>query len=250
MEETWNVSHCQADDDRHRLFDRHALHTWPAGRAGRKAPAHFDADGLRHRLFRVQHRGCRRQVAQGQERVRRPRAPGRQRRGAAEPAEGRSGPGLGHGYRRLFRAGERVRVRGQGLGTTAAATHSVRHGLQFHLARRRQGHGCQGGQGPQGQARRDGGGLSRPQSERLGGAGLRRPDPQRREAGRVLQLRRHVEGDAQQRDRRRHGLEHLGPGQGGRDLAARHHLSRRHHGPTRRDGRGCTRSAPTSSRTR
>ena len=71
---------------------------------------------------------------------------------------------------------------------------------------------------------RHGGRLARAQPERLRRAGVRRPDSQRREAGRVLQLRRHVEGHGQQRGRRGHRLQHLGPGQGGRDLAARHRL--------------------------
>ncbi len=54
---------------------------------------------------------------------------------------------------------------------------------------------------------------------------LRRPHQGRREARRVLQLRRHVEGHGQQRGRCRHRLHHLGPGQGGRDLSARPRLS-------------------------
>ena len=50
-------------------------------------------------------------------------------------------------------------------------------------------------------------------------------DQERREAGGVLQLRRHVEGHAQQRGRCGDRLQHLRPGQGGRDLAARADLS-------------------------
>ena len=121
--------------------------------------------------------------------------------------------------------------------------------LQRHLARRRQGHRRQGGQGPQGQARRHGGRLAGAQPERLRGAGVRRPHAQRRQAGRVLQLRRDVEGHGQQRGRCGDRLQHLGPGQGGGDLAARHRVSRRRPQPTRRAGRGSTRSAPTTSRT-
>src|SRR5581483_1740832 len=48
---------------------------------------------------------------------------------------------------------------------------------------------------------------------------------QRREDRRVLELRRHVEGHGQQRGGRGDRLQHLGPGEGGRDLAARHRLS-------------------------
>ena len=48
---------------------------------------------------------------------------------------------------------------------------------------------------------------------------------ERREAGGVLQLRRDVEGHGQQRGRRRDRVHHFRPGQGGRDLAARHRLS-------------------------
>ena len=48
---------------------------------------------------------------------------------------------------------------------------------------------------------------------------------ERREAGRVLQLRRDVEGHGQQRGRCRDRLDHLGAGEGSRDLAARHRLS-------------------------
>ena len=125
----------------------------------------------------------------------------------------------------------------------------VGHRLQRHLARRRQGHRRQGGQGPARQAHRHGGRLAGAQPERTRRPGLRRPDPQRRQAGRVLQLRRHVEGNGQQRGRRGHRLQHLGPGQGGRDLAARHRVPADARPPTRKAGRGCTRSAPTFSRT-
>ena len=72
----------------------------------------------------------------------------------------------------------------------------------------------------------------------------------RRQAGRVLQLRRDVEGHGQQRGRRRLRLHHLRPGQGGRDLAARHRLSA---DAGRRQGRlgAAAQDRPvTSSRTR
>ena len=166
--------------------------------------------------------------------LRRARAAGRQRRRAAGAPAGQSRAGLRHGHRHLFRAGGRVRVRGQGVGTAADQAHDVGHRLQRHLARRRQGHRRQGGQGPARQARRHGGRLAGAQPERLRRAGLRRPDAQRREARRVLELRRHVEGHGQQRGRRGDRLQHLGPGQGGRDLAARHRIPAHARRPTRK----------------
>ncbi len=155
-----------------------------------------------------------------------------------------------HGHRHLFRARRRVRVRREGMGPAAAAPDARVERLQRHLARRRQGHRRQGGQGPQGEAHRHRGRLSRAQPECLCRARVRRPHAQRREARRVLQLRRDVEGHPQQRGRCRHRLHHLGPGQGGRDLSARPDLSADAARPTRRAGRGSTRSAPTTCRTR
>ena len=73
---------------------------------------------------------------------------------------------------------------------------------------------------------------------------------ERREAGRVLQLRRDVEGHGQQRGRCRDRLDHLGPGEGSRDLAARHRLSADAGRRQGRLGAAATRSAPTTIRTR
>ena len=63
--------------------------------------------------------------------------------------------------------------------------------------------------------------LAGAQPERLRHPGLRQPDGEGRQAGRVLQLRRDVEGHDQQRGRRRGGIDHHRPGAGARDLAAR-----------------------------
>ncbi len=111
--------------------------------------------------------------------------------------------------------------------------------LQRDLARRRQGHRRQGGQGPQGQAHRHGGRLAGAQPERVRGARLRRPDAQgRRQAGRVLQLRRDVEGHPQQRGGRGDRLDHLRAGEGGREPRRAACSTRRRPRPTRRAGRG------------
>ena len=100
--------------------------------------------------------------------------------------------GIGH----LFRAGRRVRVRRQGMGAAAAALMLAVNALQRRLARRRQGYRRQGDQGPQGQARRHRGRRAGAEPERLRRPRLRRADQGRRQAGRVLQLRRDVEGHA------------------------------------------------------
>ena len=70
----------------------------------------------------------------------------------------------------------------------------------------------------------------------------RQPDPKRRKARRVLQLRRHVEGHGQQRDRRGDRLQHFRAGQGGRDLTARYHL------PAHAGGRQGGMGAPAQDR--
>ena len=101
---------------------------------------------------------------------------------------------------------------------------SVRR-LQRRLARRRQGYRRHRDQGPQGQARRLRGRLAGAEPERARDPGLRRSQAERRQDRRVLELRRDVEGHGQQRRRRRLRLHHHRPGQGGRDLAARHRLA-------------------------
>ena len=67
---------------------------------------------------------------------------------------------------------------------------------------------------------------------------------ERREAGRVLQLRRDVEGHGQQRGRCRDRLDHLGPGEGGRRPRRAASSIRRRRPPTRRAGRGCNKIGP------
>ena len=130
-----------------------------------------------------------------------------------------------------------IRVRRQGLGPAGAAADPRLGRLQRDLARRRQGHGRQADQGPQGQAHRHGGRLAGAQPERVRGARLRRPGQERRQAGRVLQLRRDVEGHPQQRGRRGDRFDHLRAGEGSRGLAARPASTRRCPRPTRRAGR-------------
>ena len=125
---------------------------------------------------------------------------------------------------------------GEGLGPAAAAPHARLERLQRDLARRREGHRRQGDQGPEGQARRHGRRRARAQPERLRGARLRQSHAQRREARRVLELRRDVEGHPQQRGGRGDRLDHLGPGEGSRGFAARPRTIRRHRPPTRRAG--------------
>ena len=97
--------------------------------------------------------------------------------------------------------------------------------LQRRLARRRQGYRRQGGQGPQGQARRLRRRLAGAEPELARDPGVRRPQAERRQGRRVLELRRDVEGHGQQRRRCRLRHHHHRPGQGSRDLAARHRLA-------------------------
>ena len=111
------------------------------------------------------------------------------------------------------------------MGAAVAAADPGLDRLQRRFARRGQGCRRQGGEGPARQARRHGGRVAGAESERAGRARLRRADQQRRQAGGVLQLRRNVEGRAQQRSRRRHRLQHLRPGERGGSIAARSDVS-------------------------
>ena len=186
-----------------------------------KLPGTLTHDGLRHRHVRVQHHGRRRQGVQGEVPERPARPAGGQRHRPAGAAEERPRAGLGDGYRRLLRLRGRVRVRRQGMGTAGASPDAVGILVQRHHAQCRQGHRREGDQGPQGQAHRHGGRLAGAQPERLRHPGLRQPHGEGRQAGRVLELRRDLEGHDQQRGRRRGRLDHHRPGQGARNLAAR-----------------------------
>ena len=224
---------------RHALWsdcsDRHR-----AGPRGQTAGRHHH-DRVRHGIFGIQYRRRAGQGLEGQARRRYARSAGRQRRGAPRSAQGEPGAGVRHGHRRLFRAGSRVRVRDQGMGTAAAAPDAVLDRLQRHLAGGRRRYGRQGDQGPQGQARRPRGRFAGAQSERLRRHGFRWPDQGRRQAGRVRQQQRHVEGHAQQRGRRGDRLDDLGAGQGNGEFATWRDLSadaRRRHGGMGADAEG------------
>ena len=186
-----------------------------------KLPGTLTHHRVRHRHVRIQHRRRRRQGVQGEVQQRHAHPAGRQRHRPPGAPEERPRPGVGDGHRQLLRFRGRVRVRGQGMGPAAAAAADVGVVVQRHHAQCRQGHRRQGGQGPQGQAHRHGRRLARAQPERLRHPGLRRPDGEGRQAGRVLELRRDVEGHDQQRGRRRDRIDHHRPGAGARDLAAR-----------------------------
>jgi hypothetical protein len=110
--------------------------------------------------------------------------------------------------------------------------------------------GVKGGQGPQGQARRRGRRLARAEPECLRRPGIRGLEHGRCQAGRVLQLRRDVEGHRQQRSRCRHRVDHLRarPRRPKRRRAAS--SIRRRHRPTRPAGRASTSSPRTTCRTR
>ena len=141
------------------------------------------------------------------------------------PLRAGRGDVIGDGIRQLFRAGRRVRIRRQGMGTAGPAAGAVHRRLQRRFARRGEGHRRQGGQGPQGQARRLRRRLAGAEPELAGDPGVRRPEAERRQVRRVLQLRRDVEGPDQQRRRRRLRDHDHRPRQGSRDIAARHCLA-------------------------
>ena len=125
----------------------------------------------------------------------------------------------------LFRPGGRLRVRHQELGATAGPPDDGRDRLQRAGPRRRQGHRREGSEGHQGQARRRRRRLAGADPGRAGADRLCRPDREGRHPGAVLVQQRDVEGHHQQRGRRRPELDDLGPVEGSRQLAARHHLA-------------------------
>ena len=132
---------------------------------------------------------------------------------------------IGDGLRQLFRAGRRVRIRRQGMGTAGLAAGAVHGRLQWRVARRGEGYRRQGSQGPQGQARRLRRRLAGAEPELAGDPGVRRSQAERRQVRRILQLRRDVEGPDQQRRRCRLRDHDHRTRQGSRNLAARHRLA-------------------------
>ena len=148
-----------------------------------------------------------------------------QRHRPAVAGEGQSRRHLADGHRRVFRPGGRLRVRHQELGAAAGPPDDGRDRLQRPGPRRRQGYRREGGEGHQGQARRRRRRLAGADPGRAGADRLRRPDRQGRHPRAVLVQQRDVEGHHQQRGRRRADLDDLGPVEGSRQLAARHHLA-------------------------
>ena len=110
-------------------------------------------------------------------------------------------------------------------GPQAAAARAVLGRLQRRLARRRQGYRREGDQGAEGQARRLRGRLAGAEPERARRSWPSATSSKGRQDRRVLELWRDVEGHDQQRRRRRVRHHHHRPGEGTRDLAARHRLA-------------------------